>query len=252
MRRRTPTPRRALPGIAALLLALCGSARAAEDPARCVAHSGPLQPVLVELYTSEGCSSCPPADRWLSGLKGQPGVVVLAFHVDYWDRLGWKDRFASAAFSRRQMQLLATSGARYPYTPQVLVDGLDRPRWTGLRLPSAEARAAAVHVTLRRDGSGYSAELQPLAAAPARFAGFWAITEDGHASAVKAGENRGATLSHDFVVREYLPIAARDIGPASLRFDPATPADPAHPRHVNLVLVDADSGRPLQALRLGC
>lgn len=243
------TPRTAVPRLAGLwLLALCGSAAAGD--AACIAHSGPLQPLLVELYTSEGCSSCPPADRWLSGLKSQPGVLALAFHVDYWDRLGWRDRFASAAHSQRQVQLLATSGARYPYTPQVLVDGLDRPRWASLRLPPA--RAASMHVTLRRDGSGYGAELQPLPAAPVRFAGFWAITEDGHASAVKSGENRGSTLAHDFVVREYLPIAARDTVRTGLRFEPATPADPAHPRHVNLVLVDADSGRPLQALRLGC
>ena len=65
---------------------------------RCAAQSGARVPCVVELYTSEGCSSCPPADRWLSTLKGRPDVVALAFHVDYWDRLGWTDRFASAAY----------------------------------------------------------------------------------------------------------------------------------------------------------
>jgi hypothetical protein len=62
----------------------------------CQATSAPTPPTVIELYTSEGCSSCPPADRWLSKLKGQPGVLALAFHVNYWDRLGWPDRFASA------------------------------------------------------------------------------------------------------------------------------------------------------------
>jgi hypothetical protein len=81
------------------------------------------------------------------------------------------------------------------------------------------------------------------------------MTEDGHASAVKSGENRGANLAHDFVVREYEPIApwdARDARTLRLRYSPPRPADPAHPRQLNLVLVDADSGQVLQALRLGC
>ncbi len=88
-------------------------------------------PTLVELYTSEGCSSCPPADRWLSQLKGQDDVVALAFHVDYWDRLGWKDRFASAEHTQRQAQQQRSNGARFSYTPQVVVNGRDRPSWGG-------------------------------------------------------------------------------------------------------------------------
>ena len=74
---------------------------------------------MVELYTSEGCSSCPPADRWLSALKDGPPVVALAFHVDYWDRLGWKDRNASPAYTRRQAAQQRFNGARFSYTPQV-------------------------------------------------------------------------------------------------------------------------------------
>ena len=88
---------------------------------------------MVELYTSEGCNSCPPADRWLSTLKADPAVVALAFHVDYWDRLGWKDRFASAAFTARQAAQQATNGARFSYTPQVVVDGRDRNDWSPRR-----------------------------------------------------------------------------------------------------------------------
>jgi hypothetical protein len=241
---------------ASLALAWPLAAWASEGAAVCAARSSARVPLLVELYTSEGCSSCPPADRWLSALKDRPDVLALAFHVDYWDRLGWKDRFSSAAHTQRQSQLLRTSGARYAYTPQVLVDGRDQPRWPRLSLPSpAQQPPASVQATLVREGNGYRAELRPLPDAPPRIAGFWALSEDGHTSAVKSGENRGATLVHDFVVREYLPIAAwdaSDAAPRQLQFSPARPADAAHPRHVNLVLVDADSGRPLQALRLGC
>src|SRR6516225_4364306 len=91
----------------------------------CRAASGPRAPAVVELYTSEGCSSCPPADRWLSALKDRPDVVPLAFHVDYWDSLGWKDRFAQAQFSQRQNATQHTSGARFAYTPQVILDSRD-------------------------------------------------------------------------------------------------------------------------------
>ncbi len=238
-------------GIAVMLPALAWAGDAATS---CAKQSGDRVPWVVELYTSEGCSSCPPADRWLSGLKGKPDVVALSFHVDYWDRLGWKDRFSSAAYSQRQSQLLRTGGARYLYTPQVVVAGRDQPRWSGLSW-TARPVAASVQVKLQRDGDLYRAELRPLPGAPPRVIGFWATTEDGHASAVKSGENSGATLAHDFVVREYEPIAAWEVQSQpvlKLQFNPTRPLDPQHPRHVNLVLVDADTGRPLQALKLGC
>lgn len=240
-----------LPGLLAPALAC-----AADAAPRCAAQSSAQMALLVELYTSEGCSSCPPADRWLSGLKSRPDAVALAFHVDYWDRLGWKDRFSSAAYSQRQANLQRSSGARYVYTPQVVIDGLDQPGWRGLKLPQPAAREkATLQLSLARDGQAYVAEIRALPGAAARVAGYWALTEDGHASAVNSGENRGATLAHDFVVREYEPIAAWDARGQpvlKLQFSPTRPLDPQHPRHVNLVLVDADSGRPLQALKLGC
>jgi hypothetical protein len=250
-----------MPYASARRLALLGLglplwALAAESTWRCAAEASAHAPTLVELYTSEGCESCPPADRWLSALKARPEVVALAFHVDYWDRLGWADRFASPAYSQRQAQQQRSSGARFVYTPQVVVDGRDQPDWRSRPLPSPAARpAAVVQARMVREGAAYTAQVQALAGAPARLAAFWALTEDGHASAVKAGENRGTTLAHDFVVREYQPVpawAARTDNPVTLRFSPATPADAAHPRHLNLVLVDAESGRALQALKLGC
>ena len=247
---RPAAPRAGLLALAASLVPITGGAASA-----CSVHSGTYAPTVVELYTSEGCSSCPPADRWLSRLKGEPGVVALAFHVDYWDRLGWKDRFASPAYTQRQAQQQAVSGARFSYTPQVIVDGIDRPDWARASVP-ATARAAPLDVQLSRDGNRVTAVVAPLKGAPPRLAAYWAVTEQHHVSAVRAGENEGATLTHDGVVRDYRPVAAwaatPDGPPMTLRFDLGAAADPAHPRQVNLVIVDAANGRPVQAAKLGC
>ena len=230
-----------------------GAAPAAEA---CTATSPRLATPVVELYTSEGCNSCPPADRWLSRLKANPDVVALAFHVDYWDRLGWKDRFASTTFTDRQAVQQASNGARFSYTPQVVVDGQDRKDWPSVSTLSAASRPAApVELAVARDGDLFVATVLPAANAPKRLAAYWAVTEQGHVTAVKAGENEGVTLHHDFVVRDYAPVAAwtAKAGDAeTLRFKPGTAGDSAHPRSINLVVVDAANGRPVQALKIGC
>ena len=244
--------------MAAAALATSMTAPHASAADTCSARSAATAAPVVELYTSEGCSSCPPADKWLSRLKADPSVVALAFHVDYWDRLGWKDRFASPAYTQRQAQQQVTSGARFSYTPQVLIDGVDRPDWPGATsaLTASRRPVAAVAVQLARDATGYVATVAPAANAPAQLAAYWAVTEQGHRSAVKAGENEGASLAHDYVVREYRPVAAWAAGPIAvprmLHFEPAGTADPAHPRQVNLIVIDAATGRPVQAAKLGC
>ncbi|MEO8057199.1 MAG: DUF1223 domain-containing protein [Burkholderiales bacterium] len=240
-----------------LLTLLVLTAVQAQAAGTCSARSGPGITPVVELYTSEGCSSCPPADQWLSRLKSDPGIVALAFHVDYWDRLGWKDRFASAAYTLRQAQSQRSSGARFSYTPQVLVDGADRPEWGRIAAPlSIKGRPVAnVEVSLAREGNHFSASVAPGAGAPPRLAAYWAVTEQGHVSMVKAGENDGATLKHDYVVRDYRPVAAWQPAPgapALLEFETSAAADASHARAVNLVIIDADTGRPVQALKLGC
>ena len=232
-------------------------AQAATATASCSVRSGATVTPVVELFTSEGCNSCPPADRWMSTLRAEPGVVGLAFHVDYWDRLGWKDRFANPAYTQRQMQTQSSSGARFSYTPQVLLDGADRKDWPRIATPLSSAPgqrpSARVDITLSREADRFTATVVPGSGAPARLAAYWALTENGHSTAVKAGENEGVTLKHDYVVREYRPVAAwSGASPVTLRFEPGTARDPAHPPEVNLVVVDADSGRPLQAVKLGC
>ncbi len=243
----------------ALALVIASLAAFAQTPSRaadaCMARSTRGIAPVVELYTSEGCNSCPPADQWLSKLKSDPNVVALAFHVDYWDRLGWKDRFASAIFTERQVAQQASNGARFSYTPQVVVDGQDRKDWWSLPTPITARPAAPVEVVLTRDGDRVTASVAASARSPKRLAAYWAVTEQGHVTAVKAGENEGVTLHHDFVVRDYKTVPAWSASADTAQtivFTPATPSDAAHPRQVNLVVLDADTGRPVQAVKIGC
>ena len=229
------------------LLAIALPAAAAVGP--CSARSSAQPPAVVELYTSEGCSSCPPADRWLSSFKGRADVLALAFHVNYWDRLGWPDRFASAATTERQHLLQRASGAPYVYTPQVVHNGRDWRGW-GDTSPQPLPRTTLA-VSLERSGHRVSATLTGAAAGDA-LAGYWAVVEDGHASRVRAGENAGATLAHDHVVTLYKPLAAwrGTPGDAAVLDLPAPRGGSA--RRVVFVLTDAQGVKPLQVAVLGC
>ena len=219
----------------------------------CSARSGDSVPVVVELYTSEGCDSCPPADRWLSALGGRADVVTLAFHVDYWDSRDWKDRFSQAKFTRRQNAALRSSGARFAYTPQVVVDGRDQPDWS--RLPSTALQAkqpATVDMTLSQDATGLSLVLAPRAGAPTELAGYLAVVDDGMQTRVDGGENRGATLHQDGVVRELTPWNAGGAQPTTLRFGSRTTPETGATRRWVAVATDGAHGRPLQAVTLAC
>ena len=244
------------------ITAFAGSLSAATvNAASCQAVSAAQQVTVVELYTSEGCDSCPPADRWLSGLKRRPDVLAAAFHVDYWDRLGWKDRFADPTFTARQAQTQSHSGAKFSYTPQVLVNGRDWRRWPDL--PTAR-QPAVVQVLLKREQTDrVSVQVTPGAAAPAQLALWWAVLEDDHSSAVKAGENAGVTLRHDHVVRSSgsRPAWRREqsepwVIQLPSRSDLSRPALPAgaQPRASRFLVVvtDAATGAPLQAVELAC
>jgi hypothetical protein len=207
-----------------------------------------LTPV-VELYTSEGCSSCPPADRWLSTLKDDAArgrVVVQAFHVGYWDYIGWVDRFANPAYTARQRQVAAWNHQSGVYTPQIVRNGQD---WRSDKVIGS-AEPARASIELRATGEdAFSADVTPTEGAGA-WSAYWTVTEHGHSSKVKAGENSGEFLQHDFVVRQYVP-AGDHRGPAPLTVR-TIPAQAGHPRQVNLVVFDPKSGRTLQALSLGC
>ena len=171
---------------------------------------------LVELYTSEGCNSCPPADRWLSGLPQQgvsPDIaVLLAFHVDYWNQLGWPDRFSRATFSDRQRDVAARASSGVIYTPQLVVDGRDLRQGynidhlrTKLAAINREKGQAKIRADIHRSTNEVqiSAEVEVLSPSAGQGAQAWiAAFENGLSSRVTAGENAGKRLNHDYVVRE--------------------------------------------------
>lgn len=239
--------------LAIATLTVAPASSAAE--ATCAVRSSGPAPTVVELYTSEGCSSCPPAEKWLNGLKGRSDVLALAFHVNYWDYLGWPDRFASAEGTDRQRQLARNEGRNGVYTPQVRAAGVDWRRWP--QLPPPQPAAGPV-LDLARDGEGFVARVEPLAgkalagSLAGSLAGYWAVLEDNHQSRVRAGENSGSTLRHDHVVRLYRPVAAWSAGQAYSSRLSLLRGVAEHPRRVAFVVVDAASQRPLQAAVLGC
>lgn len=224
---------------------------------QCAASSGPVVTPVLELYTSEGCSSCPPADKWASGFKGK-GLVVQVFHVGYWDYIGWVDRFAAPAHTTRQREIANKNRLRSIYTPQVVVNGRDWPQWHGAEQRITGQRdTAQVRIELKQLASDqFEAVVAPVnAAAPVTaWAAYWTVTEHGHNSKVKAGENAGEFLKHDFVVRQYTQAGeyrGTDAAPKKLAFR-SIAATPGHERQVNLVVFDPQGGKTLQALSLQC
>lgn len=186
--------------IVAILLALAGTPpRLLAAPPACIAHSVATTPHLIELYTSEGCSSCPPAENWLDGLAEDARVIALEFHVDYWDALGWPDRFASARWTARQNALAARSPSHIVYTPEVALDGREWRQWSRASLPPAAAAPLPLDLEITR-GNPLQARLSgPAAGAPLQA--YYAIIESGLTSIVRSGENAGRTLRHANVVR---------------------------------------------------
>ena len=202
--------------LACAATAACINATAshAQSAPTCSAKSAARVPTVIELYTSEGCSSCPPADRWLSQTIARQRsasneaapTVALAFHVDYWDYIGWKDAFAQPAFSKRQSALARNGGASGVYTPQVFFNGKDDRGWTrGASLPPLlSARAnIAVSAQWRDESVAISGKLTNLGTLAGEARLRYAITENGLVTSVKAGENKGETLRHDAVVRAH-------------------------------------------------
>jgi hypothetical protein len=183
-------------------------------------------PVVVELFTSEGCSSCPPADAFLGELAQRPNVVPLAFHVDYWDYIGWKDPYANPAFTQRQHEYAAALGLHMVYTPQMVVDG--RADVVGSERGSVEAalgKAAAapkLALSIEKDAAGYRVVI-PAAAPPADGpATVWlALFESERETSVKRGENGGRTLKEYNIVREWRRIGTWKGDALSLPLDVA-------------------------------
>jgi hypothetical protein len=187
-------------------------------------------PVLVELFTSEGCSSCPPADRLLERLD--PQAIVLSEHVDYFDGLGWKDRFSSHVFTERQEAYARRFALDGPYTPQMVVDGAAEFVGSDARAAADEIGKAAVRpkVAIRLARTGASIRIG-IDGSP-NAADIWlAVADNSASSQVAAGENKGHELHHVAVVRSFRKIASLKRG-ASYGGEIALPASAAAQRVV--------------------
>ena len=174
---------------------------------------------MLELYTSEGCSSCPPADAWLTSLKSSDEVfkqfIPIAFHVDYWNGLGWPDRFSTAAFTDRQRKHVIAGNSRQSYTPQFVINSAEWSRWfKGDRVwqPRKE-NVGRLTVNVKRENNLLNVSFAPTQASKmSQVTVNVAILGMGITTEVKAGENHGRTLKHDFVVLNHVqqPVQASD------------------------------------------
>jgi hypothetical protein len=253
------------------LPAALGAPAESSAAATCRAASGDTTTALVELYTSEGCDSCPPADRWLSQLDGARdramagrSFVAVAYHVDYWDRLGWKDRFGSADFAARQNEQTRRQQAAFVYTPQVSIQGRDYRDWQSAdrlqrsfqTINEAPARARiSLQVMSPTNGGaaadvGVAVDAQVEPGYPGDAVLTVALTQNGLASEVAAGENAGKRLAHDHVVRAWQPGLALSSGKLHKDVRFTLPADRG-PLSVVAFVEDLRSGEVLQALDLG-
>lgn len=237
---------RALPCLTAFVAAVGAAGTAAQT---CEVRSGPRPPAVVELYTSEGCSSCPPADRWLSTLKTQDNVLALSFHVNYWNHLGWRDPFATPETTARQYQLKKALRGKHVYTPQVVHNGRDHRDWHGQAASHLSGLPALAAPALRLSRQGTVVTAQIAATPGTELAGYWAVLQDGLVSKVTRGENAGESLRHDHVVSLYQPAAPWAAGQGgSARL--VLPAGST--QRVAFVVTNPGLTQPVQALVLQC
>ena len=232
----------AAPFSAALLAAALVSGSAAVPSAASAAG----RPVVVELFTSEGCSSCPPAEAYLGDLARRPGVLPLAFHVTYWDRLGWKDHYSLQAATERQ----AAYGGRFgdgSYTPEMVVDGAkalvgsDRGEGAAAIAAAEGSAAAGVDVSVARDAGGVS-----IRVGAGRGGGRIVLVgfDPEHVTAIGRGENTGRTVTESNVVRSVRTVGAWTGAAAEIRAPAPAGEDVA-------VLLEAPDGRIVGAARAG-
>ena len=204
--------------------------------------------VVVELYTSQGCSSCPPADALVADLSAQAGVLVLALHVDYWDYIGWKDNFANPAFTQRQKAYAHVAGARTIYTPQMVVAGKDHLVGTHEAELSSLIEMHAqvdkpVDLSLTRVGDRIVVQATGSAEGPLVVQLVRFVPEE--TVSIGRGENAGRTITYHNIVTDWQEIGVWD-GQAPLSMESQlTGTDPAA-----VILQEPGPGRIVAAARL--
>lgn len=237
----------------------------AVEAASCTVESGARRVALLELYTSEGCDSCPPADRWASTLPARgldpAHVVTLGFHVDYWNQLGWNDPFSKADYSARQRAANQRNHSTVVYTPQFLLNGADYRRaifkddiadrvnavnqgHPGARIALKVATGPAAELSVQ--GTAVVTEVALRNGAQV----YLALYENNLVTAVAAGENRGKQLHHDFVVRTLagpFPVDAKGEATIVQRFT-LDPSWKGADLHVASFIQNRATGDVLQAL----
>lgn len=256
---------------ASLWFVLIDAGSAAEAAtARCTAASAPHRTALVELYTSEGCSSCPPADDWLGrlGAAANPEMIVpLALHVTYWDSPAWRDRFSNPRFDTRQRDQMHRVGARFVYTPQILVGGQVLKDWSDRGAFEQQVRGIVVQpspvdigLAVERSGLASAAEagldveatITPRGKLPASSQAVIALYENRLSSDVAGGENGGRSLHHDYVVRTWLepvPLGGALTLKRHIALDGDLAKTPAGTLGVVAFVEDADTGEVIQLAR---
>ena len=220
--------------LAVALTTLVTSGLANAASAICSAHSPAHRVALVELYSSEGCNSCPPADNWLSQWKNSgatQSIVPLALHVDYWNSLGWTDRFSQHRFTERQQALTDLAGGHTIYTPEIFVSGRELRSWSQRdsfesRIGKVVAEPAQANVALELKAQqapgafNVTAQFTSKLTDPAgQLEAYVAVYENSLSSQVGAGENSGVTLHHERVVRQWIGPVPLVAGNAQIRRD---------------------------------
>ena len=198
---------------------------------------------VLELYTSEGCSSCPPAERWLSTFKGKPevfkDVIPMAFHVDYWDYIGWKDRFAKNEYSQRQRNYVVKGLSSQSYTPQLVANSTEWQRWhRGERQWKNNTKNVGVlSAKVSDDSARVLVKFNPRSTSIAASGSYVlnvAVLGMGLSTEVKAGENHGELLKHDFVVLNH---SKQTVSSSPSQWQVAMPSIPQAGQQQNAVAV---------------
>ena len=220
------------------------------------AGAGERALTVVELFTSQGCSSCPPADEYLGVLAARDDLLALSFHVDYWDYIGWKDPFASAAHTERQRQYQNHFSLRHVYTPQMVVQGVYQTTGSNRSEIAAQIEKAKalprLDVALAREAGGIAIRVAPAeeSGIKAEDASVWFVAfDDRHLTAVARGENKGRQIVNRNVVRRYDLVGVWNGTAFAARVAPPSPGGPGG-KGAAVLVQSLSSGRILGAARL--